>query len=484
MIGKLIIAVCFSIFSLAGYGKSFKVNDLMQFNKAVKSLQAGDSIVLSSGIWKDTQFIFKGNGTENKQICLAAEIPGKVYLEGASSLKLSGEWLTITGLVFRNGHAPDKTVIDFRTNSKNYAYHTVLSNCLIDNYNQTSKTTADHWVALWGKNNRIENCYFAGKTNVGTTLVVWPNDSNSTNNQHLIQHNYFGYRPPLGSNGGETIRIGTSEVCTNVSGTIVNENYFEKCNGEAEIISNKSCDNQFLNNTFFECEGSLTLRHGNRATISGNWFIGNKKKNTGGIRVMNEGHRIFNNFFYQLRGKELRSAITIMNGIPNTPPSGYAQVKNVVIANNTFLNCALPWNFCFGADEENQTAKPENTLLINNLVYCPEEQEVIKYNEKAEGIKLVYNSLISRIGLENASGSTKETIKFIKMMNMDIPFSNSPAKKLDFVTDDIMGQKIGQPVIGAFQPQDEALTFEMASPQNCGPKWYQASKQFSFITIN
>ena len=67
---------------------------------------------------------------------------------------------------------------------------------------------------------------------------------------------------------------------------------------------------------------------------------------------------------------------------------------------------------------------------------------------------------------------------------MDIPFSNSPAKKLDFVTDDIMGQKIGQPVIGAFQPQDEALTFEMASPQNCGPKWYQASKQFSFITIN
>ncbi|MEI7830651.1 MAG: polysaccharide lyase 6 family protein [Prolixibacteraceae bacterium] len=476
MIGRHIMIVCFSIFSLAVYGKSFKANDLTQFNKAVKVLQAGDSILLSSGIWKDTQLIFKGKGTENKQICLVAEIPGKVYLEGASSLRMSGEWLIITGLVFRNGHGPDKTVIDFRTSSKSNAYHTVLSNCFIDNFNQISKTTADHWVELWGKNNRIENCYFAGKTNAGTTLVVWPNDSNSTKNKHVIQHNYFGYRPPLGSNGGETIRIGTSEVCTNVSGTIVKENYFERCNGESEIISNKSCDNQFLNNTFFECEGSLTLRHGNRAIVSGNWFIGNKKKNTGGIRVINEGHLIFNNFFYQLRGKELRSPLAIMNGIPNTQPSGYAQVKNVVIANNTFLDCTLPWNFCFGANEENQTAKPENTLLINNLVYCPEEQELIKYNEKAEGIKLVYNSLISRKGLENTSGSTKETIKFIKMMNMDIPLSNSPAKKLDFLTDDIMGQKIGQPVIGAFQPQDEAFTFEIASYTNCGPGWVQVTK--------
>ena len=59
---------------------------------------------------------------------------------------------------------------------------------------------------------------------------------------------------------------------------------------------------------------------------------------------------------------------------------------------------------------------------------------------------------------------------------MDIPLSNSPAKKLDFLTDDIMGQKIGQPVIGAFQPQDEAFTFEIASYTNCGPGWVQVTK--------
>jgi poly(beta-D-mannuronate) lyase len=310
MIGKHMMVVCFSIFSLAVYGKSFKANDLTQFNKAVKSLQAGDSILLSSGIWKDTQLIFKGNGTENKQICLVAEIPGKVYLEGASS-----------------------------------------------------------------------------------------------------------------------------------------------------------------------------LRHGNRAIVSGNWFIGNKKKNTGGIRVINEGHLIFNNFLYQLRGKELRSPLAIMNGIPNTPPSGYAQVKNVVIANNTFLDCSIPWNFCFGAGEGDQTAKPESTLLINNLNYCPEEPELIKYNDKTDGIRLENNLLISKSGLENSTESAKGAVIFKKILNMEIPMTNSAAKKLNFVTYDILGAKIEQPFIGAFHSTDDTHSFEMASAQNCGPKWYQASKKTSDSTI-
>jgi len=66
--------------------------------------------------------------------------------------------------------------------------------------------------------------------------VVWPNDSNSINNNHLIYRNYFGARPRLGSNGGETIRIGTSQVCTNSSATIVEGNYFEHCNGEVELF--------------------------------------------------------------------------------------------------------------------------------------------------------------------------------------------------------------------------------------------------------
>ena len=42
------------------------------------------------------------------------------------------------------------------------------------------------------------------------------------------------------------------------------QNFFDRCDGELEIISSKSCDNIYRGNTFLNCAGMLTLRHGNR----------------------------------------------------------------------------------------------------------------------------------------------------------------------------------------------------------------------------
>lgn len=453
--------------------KNIKVLNVAQYNEKVKTLAPGDSIILADGVWKDARLVFKGKGEKGKYICLTAETFGKVKFEGESCLQISGEWLSISGLVFVNGYAPGKAVIDFRTSSKDYAYNCVLNNCVIDNFNQLSKTKADHWVELWGKKNTVEYCYFGGKTNEGTTLVIWPNDSNSTNNEHLINRNYFGYRPPLGVNGGETIRIGTSEVCTNNSSSIVEGNYFEHCNGEGEIISNKSGENKFLNNTFFECEGSLTLRHGNRAIVSGNWFIGNEKKNTGGVRIINEGHRIYNNFFYKLRGEEFRSALAIMNAIPNSPPSGYAPVKDVIIANNTFFDCTLPLNFCVGAGERNRIIRPESTFLINNLVYCPRETTIFKSFDKPDGIKMENNLLISANGFCNELSSVSGEVQIARIFNFDVSYTDIKVKRLPFIKNDILGQLENEVVIGAFQNTVREPAVEMASSGNCGPQWYK-----------
>ena len=54
----------------------------------------------------------------------------------------------------------------------------------------------------------------------------------------------------------------------------VSNNYFEACNGEVEIISDKTNYNSFTHNVFYKCEGSLVLRHSNYATVDGNIFIG------------------------------------------------------------------------------------------------------------------------------------------------------------------------------------------------------------------
>lgn len=471
---KLYLSILFIFTTLSVvFAKSIKVGTIAQFNETVKNIAPGDSVILANGTWKDAELVFKGKGEIGKRIYLTAETFGQVTLEGQSCLRLSGEWLHVSGLVFVNGCAPGKSVIEFKTSSKNYAYNTVLTDCVIDGYSQQFKDSADHWVDVWGKKNTIEYCYFGGKANEGTTFVIWPNDSNSINNGHLVYRNYFGPRPRLGSNGGESIRIGTSQVCNNSSGSIVDGNYFEHCNGEVEIISNKSSDNKFVNNTFFESEGSLVLRHGNRAVVSGNWFIGNGKEYTGGVRVINEGHQIYNNYFYKLTGDEFRSALAIMNAIPDSPLNGYAPVRNVVIANNTYVDCTMPWAFCVGFGYRNRIVRPEGVLLLNNIVYSPNASDLIKSYDKTDGIKLDNNLMVSNKGISTDLGTITGEVLNSKVWGVDMVYSMVKAKKLPFVKYDIMGQLRGEAVIGAFQNKGEKAEVEMASAKNCGPTWYK-----------
>lgn len=457
-------------------GRNFRVQNISEFNLQVKQLQPGDTVVLANGSWKDVEFKLKGKGRADGYIHMMAETPGKVIIEGKSRLQFSGDYLYISGLVFKNGSTPKSAVIEFRTSSTEYAYNSVLSNCVVDQFNQ-HKDSSDHWVSLYGKNNRVEYCYFGGKANSGVTLVVWPNDSNSINNNHLITRNYFGPRPRLGSNGGETIRIGTSHVCHLNSGTIVEGNYFEHCNGEVEIVSNKSGGNKFLNNTFFESEGSLVLRHGDNAVVAGNWFIGNGKPFTGGLRIINEGHQVYNNFFYKLRGDEFRAPLVIMNGIPNSPANGYAGVKNVIVANNTWVDCTLPWSFGVGAGTRDRSVTPQSTMILNNLVYSPNEPELIKMFDKTDGIRFDNNLLVSKAGMLSGDGLVTGEILKGEFAGLQFIASNVKARKLAFIRTDIVGSPRADQVIGAFQP-NAVPQLELASSENTGPKWYSpAHKQ-------
>src|SRR5690606_18846970 len=156
------------------------------------------------------------------------------------------------------------------------------------------------------------------KLNGGTTLIVNLDDERSQQNFHSIDSNYFAGRQRLGSNGGETIRVGVSRYSLTASNTNIAYNFFEHVNGEVEIISLKSGNNQVHHNTFYECEGGLVLRHGSENIIESNVFIGNNKPNTGGIRVINPGHKVFNNLLVGLAGERFRAAFGVLNGVPNS----------------------------------------------------------------------------------------------------------------------------------------------------------------------
>jgi len=110
------------------------ITSIDAFNKAVKEAKPGDSIILSKGVWKDTELLFEGKGTKDNPITLTVEEKGETTLEGASYLRIAGEYLVVSGLVFKNGYTPTSEVISFKKDKKTYASNCRLTECVIDNY--------------------------------------------------------------------------------------------------------------------------------------------------------------------------------------------------------------------------------------------------------------------------------------------------------------------------------------------------------------
>lgn len=421
---RIIVSLLIAFLTHTIHAKIYPVSNLKEFNLTVPKLQAGDEMVLKNGTWKNVELMFSGKGTSDKPIILRAETPGKVLLEGQSCLKLSGEFLHISGLVFTNGYTPSGSVIEFKQSRTEIANNCVVSNCVIKDYSNPDKRKNDFWIQLNGKNNTVEYCYLAGKTNKGMTITVRLDSLTSEETNHRIYRNYFGERPPLGENGGETIQIGLAETSHLNAWVKVEENYFEHCDGEIEIISVKSSENQVFNNVFKECRGMLTLRHGHRNMVYGNIFLGNKLPNTGGVRIINEDQKVFNNFFSNLRGKGVSSALVLVNGIPNSKPKEYMQVKNAVIFNNTFYDCSAPFQFGHG-NGPNRNMRPINTVMANNLVFCPEEDKLIQEYDKTDGIFLINNLMIDKSGQYQGNGLTNASATLKEKNGLIIPVSES-----------------------------------------------------------
>jgi poly(beta-D-mannuronate) lyase len=306
-------------------------------------------------------------------VSLKAATPGKTVFTGKSTLKLSGEHLLVDGLHFKE---PDPTISDlimFRKDSKTLASHCRLTNCAITSTVPQDSKNESRWLGLYGQGNRVDHCSFTGKTGKGTTFVVWLGDG--SNGGHQIDHNYFGPREKLGKNGGETIRVGDSKTSMLKGNCIVEHNLFEKCNGEAECISNKSCGNLYRENTFLEVSSTLTLRHGNGCTVERNAFIGNEVNGTGGVRVIGEDHTVSGNYFENLTGDDARASICLMMGIPNSPANRYFQVKRAKIIGNTIVNSEHP--ILIGLeDDKTATLAPVDTVFEGNMVSSPKHTVV------------------------------------------------------------------------------------------------------------
>ncbi len=435
--------------------KQTLVHTLEEYNQAVNLAKPGSTIVLANGVWKNAELLFEGKGMAEAPITLTVEEKGKVTLEGQSYLQIAGEYLHVDGLVFKNGYTPTNEVISFRKNNKELAYNSRLSECVIDNYSNPERHEQDSWVALYGKNNRVDHNHFEGKGNRGVTLIVRLNTNESIENNHIIEANYFGPRQNLGSNGGETLRVGTSHYSMEKSNTLVQGNYFDRCDGEHEIISNKCDQTTYKNNVFFESIGTLTMRHGDETLVEGNVFLGNRKRNTGGIRVINGQQTVRNNYGYGLTGYRFRGALVVMNGVPNSPLNRYFQVEDAIIENNVFVDSDHV-QLCAGSDVE-RSATPINSTFKNNTFYLEKPSKLVTIYDDISGIAFENNLTNHPINKTLTSGFEVENMSLTKDKNgLLMPMT---------------GEKVIAP----------ALADEIPTKENTGAAWYsKADKRIAF----
>ncbi|PKP00408.1 MAG: hypothetical protein CVU13_02585 [Bacteroidetes bacterium HGW-Bacteroidetes-8] len=346
---------------------SYKISDPSELI-VLKNLKPGDEVIISSGIYDSKNMQFSAIGTESKPIVLKAERAGSVIFTGESTLLLKGSFIVVSDLYFKDPKPiGSKSPIEMRTNDSK------LENCVISGVNTKEDDSTDNkWVSIYGQRNTIEHCSFIDKKNIGCLLVVWM--ESGVIPEHKIINNYFSRPTTLlesdGSkkNGQECIRIGTSDLSMSRAGSLVANNTFYRCDAEIEAISNKSCYNKFTNNLFLESQGALTLRHGNNSIVDGNFFIGNNREGTAGIRVIGDHQNIVNNYFENIRGSNYQAAICLIQGVVNSPLNRYFQVKDSRVEGNIIKNCYNGIVISYGSSQD-QTLPVISTEINQNTIY-------------------------------------------------------------------------------------------------------------------
>jgi hypothetical protein len=475
---------CLATFSGVAQGASHWVTNAAQFN-ALPALNAGDAVVLQDGTYGALNKTIVSTISDDavaqiNPVLIFAQTPGGAKITAPSQITLQGRGIALAGLDFiegsgmlENGDGDPAWVIRTDNNSR----YITLSN--IRFLNCTAGDTYGNWLAIYGFNHRIEYCSFEGKNEpVANATVMFKREYDeagpSTPRNHVLRRCWFGPREvSVTSNGYETIRIGDSSSQIYEMQTTIEENVFYRSiwradglwgDSEPEIISNKSAGNKIRHNTFLESFGQVTLRHGDRATVEGNFFLGGGAYGEdgnivigatnvyqSGVRIIGMEHVIRNNYFQNLRGTNLRAAICLMAGDPDfndgdgtTGDNGYETADHAQILHNTFVGCA---EINLGYREEIQ---PQDVKIYNNAWQGANSNNAIVRDAAfvigAAGGNYIYeaNGKYGWTGLTNGVYTSSASPKINEAFNgYLIPASDSPllnaALNAGFVSNDVRG---------------------------------------------
>lgn len=377
--------------------KIFVANEL-EFIAKTKSLNPGDAIILKDGDYRDLPITIHASGTKENPIFLFAENPGKVNVKGESRIEVNGDYVTIANLNFIDGFP--KTDTGVVALNGNYLRFT---NNRIYQYEQSGYDYK--WLSLTGRFHEIDRNVFDGKSTGGSLLTVWRNDLTSQNH-HIHKNEFKNFKESGGANGYETMRIGTSTYSQTDSNVLIEDNLFDNVSGEIEIISIKAGRTIVKNNTFSNCVGLVTCRHGKNSLIEDNVFMAGKIQDTGGIRMYDGGHIIRNNYIQEVNtSSNTRGGIVIHTGVNEAATTTTMNLQwipfNVLVENNTIVDSR---NSILVGGKYTYACK--DVVLKGNLVVSP-TYGAVRYDKLPDNM-IYQDNYFYAPTLIDSSGAIKE----------------------------------------------------------------------------
>jgi len=320
-----------------------------EFAVALARAKAGDTVVLADGTWRDANLTLNVAGTATALITVRAQTPGKVVFNGESSLIFAAPYVVVDGLLFTQGTTKHNSVVQFD------ADHCRLTNSAIVDYNPPEVATKYYWVYFRGSDNRVDHCYFKGKSHQEPLVGNHIKDAR----RNTVDWCFFQDVPYVPNrNGREIFRVwgygGNEELGDDGAFFTIEHNLFDRADGEGtEIISLKSNRNIVRFNTIACTRGGITNRSGNFNAITDNIILCDGADGAYGLRVTGRHHTIARNYIrggsyglHLMAGEFIERDLTgsyqpiRREGTPLGRVPAYNQARENLIADNVLVDTA------------------------------------------------------------------------------------------------------------------------------------------------
>ncbi|MFV0467721.1 MAG: chondroitinase-B domain-containing protein [Dysgonomonas sp.] len=354
------------------------VKNYEELKTALASMNPGDVIELEDGQYSGNGITVTQSGCAERPIVVKAKNIGQARITGKLYFTLKNiSYVTFEGLNF------DLDAVSTIFKMEGCSYVRITRNefrMKTETAEQTSKwiLIGDEWdkTICTSHHNRLDHNLFDGKYDGGAWVVIDGAHGTSPGDiskYDRIDHNHFRNNTPRVANEKETVRVGVSDLTPCSAYCTVENNLFENCDGDPEIISVKSCDNLIKGNTLRGCLGTVSLRQGFRNTVEGNYFFGDGKtvdgNGCGGVRVYGKDHKVINNYFEGLTGEKWDAACTITNGDATNSSNSWSAhfvPENIVFAFNTYINNKSDIEIGF-TNSGSYGKSPVNNRISNNI---------------------------------------------------------------------------------------------------------------------